>query len=137
MSRVWKGACVLAVILAAAAFGISLANWMGIEYEEPTARGGSPVYVDLKQVMLRYDDPMRGMAGEITYRQVFQDALWWQINDPQTSVEERVQAFLMVGLMHEGRGTEIDEKQRDILMKAIKTVWGPGVVTMVEKELGK
>ena len=136
MTTRWKIVIVATALIASLAAGLSIANWLGLDVEIAQGPGG-PISIDLKKVMLRYDDPMRGMAGEITYRQVFQDALWWQINDPQTPLEERVQAFLMVGLMHEGRGTEIDEKQRDILMKAIKTVWGPGVVTMVEKELGK
>jgi hypothetical protein len=85
--------------------------------------------------MLRYDDPMRNMSGDVTYGRVFEEALWWQINDPNVSLEERVQAFTMVGLMHEGRGAEIDAKQRDILMTAVKRVWGPVVVAVVEKEL--
>ena len=132
MTTRWKILIVVTALIASLAAGLSVVNWLGLDVE---IAQGDEVYIDLKKVMLHYDDPMRGMAGEVTYRQVFQDALWWQINDPQTSLEERVQAFMMVGLMHEGRGTEIDEKQRDILMRAVKTVWGPGVVAVVEKEL--
>lgn len=135
MSRVWKGVCVFALVLAAAALGVGVAVWTGVEYEAPTARSDAPVYIDLTKLMLQYDDPLRGMDGSITYRKVFQDALWWQITDPQVSEATRVDAFFIVGALHEGRGAELTPEQYEILIEAVQRVWGPAVVAVVEAEL--
>ena len=134
MSKFWKGVCVSALLMALVAFGMSLSVLIGAG-EAPTARGDEPIYIDLSAVMLKYDDPLRGMAGSITYKQVFEDALWYQINNPQVSEETRVEAFAIVGLMHENRGTEITEAQYAILMDAVQQVWGPAIVAVLEAEL--
>jgi hypothetical protein len=132
MSKLWKGVCMIALLMAVAALGVSISALRG---ETPTARSDEPVYIDLGRVMLKYDDPLRGMSGSITYKQVFEDALWYQINNPQVSKETRVEAFAIVGLMHENRGTAITEVQYVILMDAVQQVWGPAIVAILEDEL--
>jgi hypothetical protein len=132
MSKLWKGVCMIALLMAVAALGVSISALRG---ETPTARSDEPVYIDLGRVMLKYDDPLRGMSGSITYKQVFEDALWYQINNPQVSKETRVEAFAIVGLMHENRGTAITEAQYVILMDAVQQVWGPAIVAILEDEL--
>lgn len=132
MSTFWKVVCIVALLMATVALGVSISALRG---ETPTARSDEPVYIDLSTVMLKYDDPLRGMSGSITYRQVFEDALWYQINNPQVSEETRVEAFAIVGLMHENRGTEITEAQYVILMDAVQQVWGPAIVAILEDEL--
>jgi len=135
MGTRWKIISVTALLLAVAALGLGIAQMTGLNLEEATARGDETIYIDLSTVMLKYDDPLRGMFGDITYRRVFEDALWYQINNPQVSEETRVQAFAIVGLMHENRGTEIDEEQYAILMDAVGQVWGPAIVAILEDEL--
>lgn len=135
MSTLWKFACVVALLMALAALGMSVVVWRSTQAETPTARGDEPVYIDLNKVMLKYNDPMRNMDGMITYRQVFQDALWWQIMDPHVSEDVRVECFGIVGILSEGRGTEITQAQYAILMNAVQRVWGPAVVDILEKEL--
>lgn len=135
MSTLWKFACIVALLMAVAALGISIGVLRGVAPEAPTARADEPVYVDLSKVMLQYNDPMRNMDGMITYRQVFQDALWWQIMDPHVSEDVRAECFGMAGILSEGRGTEITQAQYDILMGAVQQVWGPAVVAAIEEEL--
>lgn len=135
MSRGWKAATVATAMVAALALGLAIAAFSGLSYESPTARNDEPVTIDLTRLMLRYDDPMRGMSGEITIRKVFQDALWWQIMDPQASEETRAEAFFIVGVMQEGRGTELTQVQYDLLMDAVQRVWGPAILAEIEAEL--
>ena len=134
MSTKWKVLVCASLVLALAGVGIGLAAFFGLDVEV-AQDADAPVLIDLSKVLLKYDDPMRGMAGMITYRQVFQDALWYQINNPQVSEDVRVECFLIVGLMQENRGTEITQTQYDILMNAVQQVWGPAVVGILEEEL--
>jgi hypothetical protein len=133
MTRGWKAAVVAAIVLACVAVGLAIAAWADVEIAQSDPN--APIYIDLSTVMLKYDDPLRGMSGSITYRQIFEDALWYQINNPQQSSEQRVEAFAIVGLMHENRGTEITEAQYDILMDAVQQIWGPAIVAILEDEL--
>ena len=135
MSTAWKVLCIVALLVAVAALGIGVASLAGVTYEAPTARGDETVYVDLSKLMLKYNDPMRNMSGMITYRNVFQDALWWQIMDPHVSEDVRAECFGMAGILSEGRGTEITQTQYDILMAAVQQVWGPAVVAAIEEDL--
>lgn len=135
MSTLWKVVVCVTALVAALGLGLAAATWMGLDAEIAQSDPDAPIYVDLTQLMLKYDDPMRNMSGYITYRNVFQDALWWQIMDPHASEENRMECFLMVGMLAEGRGVEITQAQYDILMGAVQQVWGPAVVAAVEEEL--
>lgn len=135
MKTVWKVVIIATAIVASLAAGLSIVNWLGLDVEIAQSDPEAPVYIDLSQLMLKYDDPMRNMSGMITYRDVFQDALWWQIMDPHVSEEIRAECFGMAGVLSEGRGTEITQAQYEILMQAVQQVWGPNVVAAVEAEL--
>jgi len=89
MSTGWKIAIVVTALVASLAAGMSIGSWMGLDAEIAQSDPGAVVYVDLNELMLKYDDPMRNMSGSITYRQVFQDALWWRIMDPHVSEDMR------------------------------------------------
>ena len=134
MSKGWKIAIIITALVSSLAAGLSVGNLM-MGREAPTARGDETVYVDLSKLMLKYNDPMRNMSGMITYRDVFQDALWWQIMDPHVSEDVRAECFGMAGILSEGRGTEITQTQYDILMGAVQQVWGPAVVAAIEEDL--
>jgi hypothetical protein len=133
MNTIWKAVIVGAALIAALAFGMATAALFDVQVAQSDPE--APVTIDLTRLMLRYDDPMRGMSGEITIRQVFQDALWWQIMDPQASEETRAEAFFIVGVMQEGRGTELTQAQYDLLMDAVQRVWGPAILAAIEAEL--
>lgn len=135
MNRGWKIAIVVTAIVASLAAGLSIGSWLGLDVEIAQSDPDAPVYVDLSKLMLKYNDPLRNMSGTITYRQVFQDALWWQIMDPHVSEDVRAECFGMAGILSEGRGTEITQAQYDILMGAVQQVWGPAVVAAIEEEL--
>lgn len=135
MKTIWKVLCIVALLLSAASVGMSVAVFMGVDVEIAQSDPDAPVYIDLSKLMLKYDDPMRNMSGYITYRSVFQDALWWQIMDPHVSEEVRAECFGMAGILAEGRGTEITQAQYEILMAAVQQVWGPSVVAVIEEEL--
>jgi hypothetical protein len=134
MSTKWKVLVCVSLALAVAGVGIGLAAFLRLDVEV-AQDADAPVYIDLNKVMLKYNDPMRNMDGMITYRQVFQDALWWQIMDPHVSEDIRAECFGMAGILSEGRGTEITQAQYDILMNAVQQVWGPAVVVILEEEL--
>jgi len=135
MSTGWKIAIVVTALVASLAAGMSIGSWMGLDAEIAQSDPGAVVYVDLNELMLKYDDPMRNMSGSITYRQVFQDALWWRIMDPHVSEDMRAECFMLAGLMNEGRSTEITQDQYDILIAAVQQVWGPAVVATIEEDL--
>lgn len=135
MNRGWKIAIVVTAIVASLAAGLSVGSWLGLDVEIAQSDPDAPVYVDLSKLMLKYNDPLRNMSGTITYRQVFQDALWWQIMDPHVSEDMRAECFMLAGLLSEGRGTEITQDQYAILMEAVQQVWGPAVMAQVEAEL--
>ncbi len=130
MNTIWKSVIVGAALIAVLALGMATAALFDVEVAQSDPE--ALVTIDLTRLMLRYDDPMRGMSGEITIRQVFQDALWWQIMDPQASAETRAEAFFVVGVMQEGRGTELTQAQYDLLMEAVHRVWGPAVLAEIE-----
>jgi len=135
MNRGWKIAIVVTAIVASLAAGLSIGSWLGLDVEIAQSDPDAPVYVDLSKLMLKYNDPLRNMSGTITYRQVFQDALWWRIMDPHVSEDMRAECFMLAGLLSEGRGTEITQDQYAILMEAVQQVWGPAVMAQVEAEL--
>lgn len=135
MNRGWKVAIVVTAIVASLAAGLSIGSWLGLDVEIAQSDPGALVYIDLSKLMLKYNDPLRNMSGTITYRQVFQDALWWQIMDPHVSEDVRAECFGMAGILSEGRGTEITQTQYDILMAAVQQVWGPAVVAAIEEDL--
>lgn len=135
MSMMWKVLVCVGLALAVVALGVALAAFLGLDSEIAQSSSAGTITVDLNQVMLKYDDPMQNMHGLLTYRQVFQDALWWQIMDPSVADDVRTEAFLMVGLLNEGRTTEITQEQYDILIAAVQQVWGPRVVQRLEEDL--
>lgn len=135
MKTGWKFAIIVTAIVASLAAGLSVANWLGLDVEIAQSNLEAPIYIDLTAVLLRYNDPLQGMSGSITYRQVLQDALWWQIMDPHGSELTRMECFTIVGMLHEGRSAEISPEQYDILLNAVQRVWGPAIVAVLEAEL--
>jgi len=136
MSTIWKVLICVSLALAAVGAGIGTAAFLGLDVEV-AQDADAPVMIDLTQVVLRYQDPMRGIGlEEITVRSVIQDALWYRINDTRVDEETRVECFAMVGLFHEGRATEITQAQYDILTAAIAEVWGPGVIQKFNELVG-
>jgi hypothetical protein len=136
MKTVWKVLVVLSLLLSAAASGISVAAFLGVDVEVAQS-GPEDVRIDLTQVVLRYQDQLTGIGLEqITVRQVIQDALWFRINDASVDVETRTECFTMVGLFHEERATDVTQAQYDILMDAIADVWGPAVIQEFNELVG-
>lgn len=129
MTTRWKIAVVSALLVACVALGAALAAWLAADVEIAQSDPDAPVYIDLTQVMLQYHDQLRGIGPQnLTVRQVIQDALWYQVNNPQATEQMRMECFAMIGLFHEGRATEITQAQYDVLLEAMQIVWGPGVL---------
>ncbi|MCK9629026.1 MAG: hypothetical protein M0R37_10595 [Bacteroidales bacterium] len=135
MNTIWKAVIVGAALIAVLALGMATAALFDVEVAQSDPE--APVYIDLDELILRYDDPMRGMSGSITYRNVVQDALWYQINNPQVDEETRVELFTVVGVLHEGRSAEITQAQYDMLMDAVQLVWGPAVLSKLAEDMGR
>lgn len=142
MTTKWKTMIVATALLAALAFGLSVNSYWAEIDGQIAARGNGQggngqghAYGNLKKVISKYDDPMRGMHHEITYRDVFQDALWYQINNPQVSEETRVECYTIVGMLHEGNTADLTEGQYDTLMEAVELVWGPAIIGAIQEEL--
>lgn len=140
MATGWKIVSVVALLLAVAALGLGIMQMAGIDLEEAIARGGNGqgqghAYGNLKKVIAKYDDPMRGMSGMITYRDVFQNALWYQINNPLVDEVTRIECFTIAGMLHENNTAELTEAQHDTLMEAVELMWGPVVLDALEEDM--
>jgi len=136
MSTTWKVIVIAIGLLASLAAGMAIGALSKLDVEI-AQDADAPVMIDLTQVILRYQDPMRGIGlEEITVRSVIQDALWYKINDTRVDEETRAECFAMTGLFHEGRATEITQAQYDILTGAIAEVWGPAVIQEFNELVG-
>ncbi|NLH79049.1 MAG: hypothetical protein GX465_18675 [Acidobacteria bacterium] len=135
MTRGWKAAVVAAIVLACAAVGLAVAAWADVEIAQSDPE--APIYIDMTEVMLRYYDQLNGIGPQnLTVRQVIQDALWYQVNNPQVAEETRMECFTMINLFHEGRATEITQVEYDILIEAMQVVWGPGIIAQFQDLVG-
>jgi len=135
MTTRWKAVIIVIGLVAALAAGMATAALLDIEIAQGNGQGQGHAYGNLKKVISKYDDPMRGMHHEITYRDVFQDALWYQINNPQVAEETRVECFTVVGMLHEGNTADLTEDQYETLMEAVELVWGPAIISAIQEEL--
>ena len=139
MTTRWKVAIVAALVLACVAVGLAVAAWLATDVE--IAQSGvdpdAPLTIDLTQVVLQYNDQLRGIGPQqVTIRQVIQDSLWYQVNNPQATEQMRMECFSMINLFHEGRATEITQAQYAVLIEALQIVWGPGVLAQFEAMVG-
>ncbi len=135
MTTRWKIAVVAALLLACAALGLAVAVWVATDVE--IAQSGDDLRVNLSQVFLQYEDPLQGIGLEqVTVRRVIQDALWYQLMNPQSPEGQRAEIFFMIGLFNEGRSAEITPEQYAILQEAIRQVWGPAVIAEIEAMVG-
>ena len=135
--KIWKMLVIAALVLACTALGMSVAIWMGADVEVAQGDPEAPIYIDMTQVILRYYDPLNGIGPQnLTVRQVIQDALWYQVNNPQVSEQTRMECFTMISLFHEGRATEITQAEYDILIEAMQIVWGPGILAQFQALVG-
>ena len=83
MTTRWKAVIIVIGLVAALAAGMATAALLDMEIAQGgNGQGQGHAYGNLKKIITQYDDPMRGMSGRITYRNIFQDALWYQINNP-------------------------------------------------------
>jgi hypothetical protein len=99
----------------------------------------TPIPVPLGSVLLKYEDPIQNIpAQELTFRKVFQDALWWRVNDPETDQDTRARCFGLISLVNGdiGHATALQPDDLEILMESVRVVWGPGVVDAIEEQIG-
>lgn len=136
MTAGWKAIVVIALLIACVAGGVAIAALQAVDVE--IAQGDpETIYIDMTQVMLRYFDQLNGIGPQnLTVRQVIQDALWYQVNNPQVSEQTRMECFTMINLFHEGRATEITQAEYDILIEAMQIVWGPGIIAQFQDLVG-
>jgi hypothetical protein len=105
--------------------------------DEEIQQGGQsslsmPVTIELNERVLAYEDPMRNIERvDITQRRVLQDALWWCVNDPDSTDAERAQCFAMISQIHEAREVQFSKEDEALLMKKLPEVWGPAVLEKV------
>lgn len=135
MSNWWKIAVIVTALVAALAAGMATAALLDMEIAQGNGQGQGHAYGNLKKIITQYDDPMRGMSGRITYRNVFQDALWYQINNPLVDEVTRVECYTIVGMIHEGNVAELTEAQHAILMDAVELMWGPAVLSKLAEDM--
>lgn len=137
MTTGWKIAIVAAIVLACMALGMAVSAWLATDVEMAQSDPNAPIYIDMTEVMLRYYDQLNGIGPQnLTVRQVIQDALWYQVNNPQVSEQTRMECFTMINLFHEGRATEITQAEYDILIEAMQIVWGPGIIAQFQDLVG-
>ena len=136
MTAGWKAIVVIALLIACVAGGVAIAALQAADVE--IAQGDpETIYIDMTQVMLRYFDQLNGIGPQnLTVRQVIQDALWYQVNNPQVAEETRMECFTMINLFHEGRATEITQVEYDILIESMQVVWGPGIIAQFQDLVG-
>jgi hypothetical protein len=139
MNTKWKIVIVATVLIASFAAGLSVVNLLDLEIAQGNGQGQGQghAYGNLKKVITQYDDPMRGMSGRITYRNVFQDALWYQINNPLVDEATRVECYTIVGMIHEGNVAELTEAQHTVLMDAVELMWGPAILSALEEDMAE
>lgn len=138
MTTRWKAVIIVIGLIAALAAGMATAALLDMEIAQGgNGQGQGHAYGNLKKIIAQYDDPMRGMSGRITYRNIFQDALWYQINNPLVDEATRVECYTIVGMIHEGNVTELTEAQHAILMDAVELMWGPAVLSKLAEDMEK
>ncbi len=138
MTTRWKAVIIVIGLVAALAAGMATAALLDMEIAQGgNGQGQGHAYGNLKKIITQYDDPMRGMSGRITYRNIFQDALWYQINNPLVDEATRVECYTIVGMIHEGNVTELTEAQHAILMDAVELMWGPAVLSKLAEDMEK
>lgn len=138
MTTRWKAVIIVIGLVAALAAGMATAALLDMEIAQGgNGQGQGHAYGNLKKIITQYDDPMRGMSGRITYRNIFQDALWYQINNPLVDEATRVECYTIVGMIHEGNVTELTEAQHAILMDAVELMWEPAVLSKLAEDMEK
>ena len=136
MTTGWKVVVVMTLLLACIAGGLAIAALQAADVE--IAQGDpETIYIDMTEVMLRYYDQLNGIGPQnLTVQQIIQDALWYQVNNPQVPEQTRMECFTMINLFHEGRATEITQAEYDILIEAMQILWGPGIIGQFQDLVG-
>lgn len=133
----WRWGLLVGVLLLAFVAGLLASIWSADREVMQGGEAEEQIYIDLNQVMLYYHDQLRGIGPQhLTIRQVIQDALWYQVNSPGASEQVRMECFAMIGLFHEGRATAVTQEQYDILISAMRVVWGPAILEEFETMVG-
>jgi len=106
--------------------------------DTPVPQGSAqatPIAIDLNTRVLAYEDPLRKVDPvNITQQRVLEDALWWCINDAESTDDEIAQCFALMASVHEGGTVTFSEDDEALLMEKLPAVWGPAVLEKITRQ---